>query len=89
MIRVTFISADDQEQIVNVRGGVSVQEAAIQNDVIGIDADCGGAAPALHATFLLKTNGARKSARLAILRHQCLNWFLVPVKTPDCPARSN
>ncbi|MCB1667414.1 MAG: 2Fe-2S iron-sulfur cluster-binding protein [Porticoccaceae bacterium] len=42
MIRVTFISADDQEQIVNVRGGVSVQEAAIQNDVIGIDADCGG-----------------------------------------------
>lgn len=42
MISVTFVSADNKKQVVNVKGGVSVQEAAIQNEVEGIDADCGG-----------------------------------------------
>jgi 2Fe-2S ferredoxin len=42
MISIKFISADGHEQVVDVRGGVSVQEAAIQNAVDGIDADCGG-----------------------------------------------
>ena len=42
MPKIIFVSADNQKHEVDVRGGVSVQEAAIQNDVEGIDAECGG-----------------------------------------------
>ncbi|MBR9911389.1 MAG: 2Fe-2S iron-sulfur cluster binding domain-containing protein [Gammaproteobacteria bacterium] len=42
MIQITYISADGNEQLVKTRAGVSVQDAAIQNAVEGIDADCGG-----------------------------------------------
>jgi len=42
MVSVTFKSADGEETIISVKTGVSIQEAAINNDVPGIDADCGG-----------------------------------------------
>jgi 2Fe-2S ferredoxin len=42
MATITFVSADNQVQSINVKVGISIQEAAIQNDIIGIDADCGG-----------------------------------------------
>ncbi len=43
MPKITFIQADDTEKVVEVEEGMSVMEAALQNDVEGILADCGGA----------------------------------------------
>lgn len=43
MPKITFISHDGDTNIVDADIGQSVMEAAIQNDVEGIDADCGGA----------------------------------------------
>ncbi|MFA7554834.1 MAG: 2Fe-2S iron-sulfur cluster-binding protein [Spongiibacteraceae bacterium] len=42
MAKLTFISAQNEQRVIEVKGGVSVQDAAIQNDVDGINADCGG-----------------------------------------------
>ncbi len=42
MTTITFIEHDGTEHKVNADLGVSVMEAAIQNSVPGIDADCGG-----------------------------------------------
>lgn len=42
MPKITFISADGQVHEVNAPEGLSVMEAAVQNLVPGIDADCGG-----------------------------------------------
>jgi 2Fe-2S ferredoxin len=44
MPKITFISANGIEKTVNAEVGVSAMDAAIQNLVPGIDADCGGAA---------------------------------------------
>ncbi|WP_017446986.1 2Fe-2S iron-sulfur cluster-binding protein [Gayadomonas joobiniege] len=41
MAKVTFITADD-EQITLEGDSGSVMELAVQNDVAGIDGDCGG-----------------------------------------------
>lgn len=43
MAKITFIEHDGTEHTVEGENGVSVMEAAIKNDVPGIDADCGGA----------------------------------------------
>lgn len=43
MPKVTFIQHDGKEQTIEVDEGLTVMEAAVKNDIKGIDADCGGA----------------------------------------------
>ena len=43
MPTITFIEPDGARKTVNAETGQSVMEAAVQNGVNGIDADCGGA----------------------------------------------
>jgi 2Fe-2S ferredoxin len=43
MPKITFIDFEGTERSVDANTGDSVMEAATQNDVPGIDADCGGA----------------------------------------------
>lgn len=42
MPHITFISADGQSQTLRVAPGQSVMQAAVENDIRGILADCGG-----------------------------------------------
>lgn len=44
MTRITFITADGGEHAVDAGDGMSLMDAAVQNMVPGIDADCGGQA---------------------------------------------
>jgi 2Fe-2S ferredoxin len=43
MIRITFIEPGGQERTVEGREGTSLMETAIEHDVAGIEAICGGA----------------------------------------------
>ncbi len=43
MPKITFIASDGTERSVEAKIGQTVMEAAIQNSVPGIDAECGGA----------------------------------------------
>lgn len=43
MPKIKYIEFDGREHEVEVKGGLSVMEGAIKNNVPGIDADCGGA----------------------------------------------
>ena len=42
MAKITYITHDNQTHTVEVQNGLSVMEGAVQNDIPGIDADCGG-----------------------------------------------
>jgi 2Fe-2S ferredoxin len=42
MAKITFVTQENQEYIVEVQNGLTVMEGAVQNDIPGIDADCGG-----------------------------------------------
>ena len=42
MAKITFITHDLKTHTVEVQNGLTVMEGAVQNDVPGIDADCGG-----------------------------------------------
>ena len=42
MPKITYIDYKGNSKTIDVENGLSVMEGAIQNDVSGIDADCGG-----------------------------------------------
>ena len=42
MSKITYIDNQGNSKTINVEKGLSVMEGAIQNDIPGIDADCGG-----------------------------------------------
>ncbi|MDO8288561.1 MAG: 2Fe-2S iron-sulfur cluster-binding protein [Parvibaculum sp.] len=44
MTRVSFVEAGGKIHAVDVESGISAMEAAVRNNVPGIDGDCGGAA---------------------------------------------
>ena len=43
MPKITYIENSEKTHTIEVSNGLSVMEGAIQNDIPGIDADCGGA----------------------------------------------
>ena len=42
MPKITYITSDTKSHTVDVENGLTVMEGAVQNDIPGIDADCGG-----------------------------------------------
>ena len=42
MPKIIYNTFDNQTHSIDVQNGLSVMEGAVQNDVPGIDADCGG-----------------------------------------------
>ena len=42
MAKITYITHDNQTHNIEVQNGLTVMEGAVQNDIEGIDADCGG-----------------------------------------------
>ncbi len=42
MAKITYTDFEGKSRTVEVENGLSVMEGAIQNDIPGIDADCGG-----------------------------------------------
>ena len=42
MAKVTYNTHDSKTYTIDIQNGLSVMEGAVQNDIPGIDADCGG-----------------------------------------------
>ena len=42
MAKITYHTHDNKTHTIDVQNGLTVMEGAIQNDIPGIDADCGG-----------------------------------------------
>ena len=42
MSKITYIDSSGKSKTIDVENGLSVMEGAVQNNIPGIDADCGG-----------------------------------------------
>ena len=42
MAKIKYIEHNGKEHVAEVQNGLTVMEGAVQNDIPGIDADCGG-----------------------------------------------
>ena len=60
MAKITYITHDNQKHEVEVQNGLTVMEGAVQNDIPGIDADCGGGMACATCHFYVKEDWFNK-----------------------------
>ena len=56
MPKITYKTNDDKSHTINVENGLTVMEGAVQNDIPGIDADCGGGMSCATCHVYVKEN---------------------------------
>tara|TARA_B100001057_G_C22479700_1_gene805930 strand:- start:62 stop:382 length:321 start_codon:yes stop_codon:yes gene_type:complete len=56
MSKITYIESSGKSHTVDVKNGLTVMEGAIQNDIPGIDADCGGGMSCATCHVYIKEN---------------------------------
>jgi len=56
MTKITYIENNGKEHTVDVQNGLTVMEGAVQNDIPGIDADCGGSMACATCHVYVKDN---------------------------------
>ena len=57
MPKITYISHEGKKNTVEVASGLTVMEGAIQNNIEGIDADCGGSMACATCHVMSQING--------------------------------
>ena len=60
MPKITYIENNGKNHTIEVANGLSVMEGAIQNNIPGIDADCGGAMACATCHVYVKDNWFNK-----------------------------
>ena len=56
MSKITYIESSGKSHTVDVKNGLTVMDGAIQNDIPGIDADCGGGMSCATCHVYVKEN---------------------------------
>lgn len=79
MVRLTFIEHGGREITVEARAGMSVMEAAVQNNVHGIEADCGGACACATCHVYVLPNGINRTGERNSVENDMLG-FAVDVR---------
>ena len=80
MPKITYIDFSGNKKTTEVEKGLSVMEGAIQNNIPGIDADCGGG---MACAFMSKKNGLINLIKLKMANKICLIWLLSLKKIVD------
>ena len=60
MAKITYIQNSGNSQTIEISNGLSVMEGAVQNDIPGIDADCGGGMACATCHVYVKENWLNK-----------------------------
>ena len=60
MSKITYIDSSGNSKTIEVANGISVMEGAIQNNIPGIDADCGGGMACATCHVYVKENWFNK-----------------------------
>ena len=71
MPKITYIEHDGKTHTIEVASGLSVMEGAVQNNIPGIDADCGGSMACATAMFMSKKNGLTNYQKKKMEKKTC------------------
>ena len=83
MAKITYIEHDGTEHVVDVANGLTVMEGARDNDIPGIEADCGGACACSTCHVYVAENWVEKLPAKDAMEEDMLDFAF----EPD-PARS-
>ena len=76
MAKITYHTHDNKIHTVDVQKGLTVMEGAIQNDIPGIDADCGGGMACATCHVYVKEEWLDKLQQKKMVKKICLIWHL-------------
>ena len=80
MPKITYISHDGKKNVVEVPIGLSVMEGAVQNNIEGIDADCGGSMACATCHVYISENWFNKLAKIHDAEKDMLDMAYEPKK---------
>ena len=78
MAKIKYIEYGGQEHEIEVPNGLSVMEGAVQNDIPGIDADCGGGMACATCHVYVKEDWFNKLPKKAIGEDDMLDQAYEP-----------
>jgi 2Fe-2S ferredoxin len=81
MAKITFISADGTETVINAENGVSLMMAAVNNGIKGIVAECGGACSCATCHVIVDKDWYAKLTPAAQLEKDMLEFAAEPSET--------
>ena len=73
MVQITYVEHDGTEHVVDSQTGVSLMQAAIDNLVPGIDADCGGECSCATCHVMVNENWLEKVGPPGEMEESMLN----------------
>ncbi len=74
MVKITYIEFDGTEHTIDAKPGVSLMEAAVNNMVPGIDADCGGACACATCHVYIDPAFAPKTGKAESMEESMLDF---------------
>ena len=80
MPKITYISHNGKKNTVDVAAGLSVMEGAIQNNIDGIDADCGGSMACATCHVYVGENWTNKIENIQDSEQDMLDMAYEPKK---------
>ena len=80
MAKITYIEHNGKSHVVEVANGLSVMEGAVQNDIPGIDADCGGSCAGATCHVYVDEKWFEKLPKKEITEEDMLDMAYEPKK---------
>ena len=80
MAKITYITHDNKKNTVEVPTGLSVMEGALQNNIEGIDADCGGSMACATCHVYVSENWFSKIEKMHDAEQDMLDMAYEPKK---------
>ena len=80
MPRITYIDTSDNKRTIEVENGLSVMEGAVQNNIPGIDADCGGGMACATCHVYVKDDWFNKISKAEDAEQDMIDMAFEPKK---------
>ena len=74
MAKITYIEHGGQKHEIDVANGLTVMEGAVQNDIPGIDADCGGSMACATCHVYVDQNWVEKTGTAEQMEQDMLDF---------------
>ena len=80
MAKITYIEHNGKSHQIDIDNGLTVMEGAVQNNIPGIDADCGGSCACATCHVYVDKNWFHKLAKKEISEEDMLDMAYEPNK---------
>ena len=80
MSKITYIDSSGNSKTIDVANGLSVMEGAIQNNIPGIDADCGGGMACATCHVYVKEEWLNKLDKIEDAEQDMIDMAFEPKK---------